>query len=369
MCRIVFLRDRYCGSRGNFHDDEDYPNAPACCRGALRFGPMNIDVQTLHERYSDRKQQMTEACFICAGKLQNLFPFGDELKVVSCRVCGTESLRPLPTREDLNEHYRDYPLTRCSDERTLFLASLSVEALKFYLGNTQLADKPRGDIRFLEVGFGNGAGLFAGSMLGLESYGVDLDSVCVANAIDFARKHSVSVTCRQGTVAALAEQQARFDLVKASQIIEHVLDPFLFVSEISALQPKGGYLIIECPNNDAAFWFIKNKLRRAFGRFDYYNSLKRMEHLWGYTKKGLALLLEKSGYRVVFLRDYAMGDAIFEPQSVLWYPTFAQGVRHSIKARSWQPLAYAGVRQFDWFSSRLLGKGAGLSALCQKTTH
>lgn len=67
-----------------------------------------------------------------------------------------------------------------------------------------------------------------------------------------------------------------------------------------------------------------------------------------------------------FLRDYAMGDAIFEPQTVLWYPTLAQGVIGSLKARWWQPLGYAGVREFDWLSSRLFGSGTGLAVLCQK---
>jgi 2-polyprenyl-3-methyl-5-hydroxy-6-metoxy-1,4-benzoquinol methylase len=312
---------------------------------------------------------MHDSCSICAGELQDLFPFGDKPKVVRCRACGTESLRPLPTPEELKEHYRDYQLTKSSDEQTLFLASLSVETLRFYLGNTALANTPSGDVRFLDIGFGNGAGLFAGSVLGLQSYGLDLDSVCVANAVEFARKHALNVTCIEGTVAGLGEQPARFDLVKASQILEHVLDPLRFISEIAAVQPKGGYLIIECPNNRAAFWFFKNKLRRAFGRLDYYNSLKRMEHLWGYTKQSLKLLLEKSGYRVVFLSDYAMGDAIFEPQSVLWYPTLTQGLRHSIKARWWQPLGYAGVRQFDWLSSSLFGRGTGLAVLCQKSAE
>ena len=327
---------------------------------------MSIDVEVLPERYSDRQQHMTESCFICDGQVRSFFPFGDEPKVVRCRMCGTESLRPLPTPADLREHYRDYSITKTSDEQLLFLASLAVDSLKFYLGKTELADKPRGDIRFLEVGFGNGAGLFAGSMLGLQSYGVDLDPVCVSNATDFSQKHSFNVTCIEGTVTTLSKQSVRFDLVKASQILEHVLDPLRFISEIAALQPKGGYLIIECPNNNAAFWFVKNKLRRAFGRLNYYNSLKRMEHLWGYTKKSLRLLLEKSGYRVVFLSDYAMGNTIFEPQSVLWYPTLARGLRYTITNRTWGPLMYAGVRAFDSIASGLWHKGTGLAVLCQK---
>jgi SAM-dependent methyltransferase len=203
-------------------------------------------------------------------------------------------------------------------------------------------------------------------MLGLQSYGVDLDSVSVSNAIEFARKHSFNVTCIEGTVATLAEQPAPFDLVKASQILEHVLDPPRFISEISALQPKGGYLIIECPNNEAAFWWLKNRARKMFGRLNYYNSLKLQEHLWGYNKTGLPMLLKRVGYRTVMVRDYAAGNAIFEPESVLWYPTLARGFRYSIAHRTWGPFMYASVGAFDSMASRLLHKGTGLAVLCQK---
>jgi 2-polyprenyl-3-methyl-5-hydroxy-6-metoxy-1,4-benzoquinol methylase len=323
---------------------------------------MSTDVQTLQERYSDRN----DSCFICAGQLKISFPFGDKPRVVRCRVCGTESLRPLPKPADLKEHYRDYSLTKKSDDQILFLASLGVETLKFYLGNTELANKAQGDIRFLDVGFGNGAGLFAGSMLGFQSYGVDLNSVSVSNATNLARKHGFKVTCVEGTVATLAEQPARFDLVKASQILEHVLDPLRFISEISALQPKGGYLIIECPNNDAAFWLLKNRTRRMFGRLNYYNSLKLEEHLWGFNKNSLPLLLMRGGYRTLMVRDYAAGNAIFEPESVLWYPTLASGFRYTIRNRTWGALMYAGVRAFDSIASGLFRKGTGLAVLCQK---
>jgi hypothetical protein len=126
---------------------------------------MSIDVRRLHRR-SARQLQVDDSCFICAGQLGEAFPFGEEPKVVRCRVCGTESLRPLPTPDELKQHYRDYSITKTSDEQILLLASMGVETLKFYVRRTELGNKPRGEIRFLDVGFGNGAGLFAGSMLG-----------------------------------------------------------------------------------------------------------------------------------------------------------------------------------------------------------
>jgi 2-polyprenyl-3-methyl-5-hydroxy-6-metoxy-1,4-benzoquinol methylase len=324
---------------------------------------MSIDDQ---EHRFDQQKEVNERCHICNGPLTDLFPFGDAPKVVHCEDCHTESIRPLPTMKELEDHYADYVITKTPEDELLFLTSLSTETLGFYLKKTDYANTPASSIRFLEIGFGNGAGLFAGSKLGWQSYGVDLDPVCVANARTFAEKHSIPATCAQGGVHTLSHLGIKFDLVKASQILEHVINPVEFLSMIAQSQPAGGYLIIECPNNQAAFWRLKNKARASFDRLNYYNSLKLREHLWGYTRKSLPLLLQKAGYRTVFLRDYAVGNAIFEPQSVLWYPTLRNGIRESLKQRNLRPLLYPGVRAFDAVSSALLRMGTGFAALCQK---
>lgn len=311
------------------------------------------------------REEIDETCWICAGALIRLSPFGNSSKVIHCQNCQTESIRPLPTPEQLDEYYSNYPATKTSEDQLFYLMSLSMETLRFYLGKTDL-QQAREQIRFLEIGFGNGAGLFAGSKLGLNSYGIDLDPVCVASAKSFAEKHGLDATCLQGEVSGLQNMQVKFDLVKASQVLEHVLNPVEFLSAIARSQPAGGYLIIESPNNQAAFWHLKNRVRHRFQRSNYYNSLKLQEHLWGYTRKGLPLLLEKAGYRPIFVRDYAAGNAIFEPQSVLWYPTLRSGLRDTWKHRSWHPMLYPSVRAFDWLASGLFHRGTGLAVLGQK---
>lgn len=311
-------------------------------------------------------RESIEECRICDGELVELFPFGDTPKVVRCKDCRTESIRPLPTPEELADHYSGYPLTRTSDDQTLRLVPLAIETLKFYLAQTDLRSRPPPSIRFLEMGFGNGAGLWAGSKLGLQTYGVDLDPLSVSNAVAFADEHSLAATCVHGDVKALRSLDVKFDIVKASQVLEHVLDPVEFLSDIARAQTAGAYLIIECPNNDATFWQLKNRTRKMFGRLNYYNSLKLREHLWGYTKTSLPMLLKRAGYRTVMVRDYAAGNAIFEPESVLWYPTLATGLRYSIAHRTWGPFMYAGVRAFDSIASGLWHKGTGLAVLCQR---
>jgi 2-polyprenyl-3-methyl-5-hydroxy-6-metoxy-1,4-benzoquinol methylase len=323
---------------------------------------MLTDIQ--HQDLQVQEDQQ-ERCFICNGKILELFPFGDSPRVVHCQDCHTESIKPLPTMRELEEHYANYVVTKTSEEQILFLTSISLDSLRFYSDRTALVTRPASEIRFLEIGFGNGAGMFAGAKLGWQSYGIDLDPVCVANAETFAQKHSIPSTCIQGSVEAIERLGVQLDLVKASQILEHVINPLEFLSTIAQSQPTGGYLIIETPNNQAAFWRLKNRGRKTFDRLNYYNSLKLKEHLWGYTRKGLPLLLQRAGYRIVFLRDHAVGNAIFEPQSVLWYPTLRSGVRESLRQKNLRPLLYPGVRAFDAFSS-MFGMGTGFAMLCQK---
>jgi 2-polyprenyl-3-methyl-5-hydroxy-6-metoxy-1,4-benzoquinol methylase len=295
-----------------------------------------------------------------------LFPFGDAPKVIRCRSCRTESLRPLPTSSELKEHYANYEVTNTLEEQVAFLTELSMMSLKFYFSRMLSKSSSLERLKLLEVGFGNGAGVFAAARMGLESYGVDLDQANVNRVKSFAARHSLPVKVVCGDQGALRSFGVRFDVVKASQILEHVIDPLEFLSAIANVQLPGGYLIIECPNNDAAFWILKNGIRKSFNRMNYYNSLKLKEHLWGYTKKSLPILMNKAGYRIVFLRDYASGNAIFEPQSVLWYPSLAAGIKLSVKQRTFHHLLYPSARLIDSFFSTLLRRGTSLAALCQK---
>jgi 2-polyprenyl-3-methyl-5-hydroxy-6-metoxy-1,4-benzoquinol methylase len=312
------------------------------------------------------KQLHLLSCGICNGVVTEKYPFGPTPKVVRCVECGTESLCPLPTRAQLKQHYANYDVTNTNEEQVEFLTGLFANSLKFYLKRTNLTDQSLSSLRLLEIGFGNGSALFAAAQMGMDAYGVDLDESNVERAMSYALHRSIPVTLECGDEHSIDGFGLKFDLVKASQVLEHVIDPGEFLSSVAAVQEAGGYLMIECPNNESAFWSLKNALRKKFNRMNFYNSLKLMEHLWGYNKRSLAIVLENAGYRIVFLRDYASGNAIFEPQSVLWYPTIRQGIERSFKHRSPRHLFYPSARILDGLLSSVFSSGTSLAALCQK---
>ena len=68
------------------------------------------------------------------------------------------------------------------------------------------------------------------------------------------------------------------------------------------------------------FFLIKNSLRLKYDRENFYNCLKEVEHLQGFTRRSLALLVERHGYRVVECSDYSLRDVQFQPENQSWYP-------------------------------------------------
>lgn len=57
----------------------------------------------------------------------------------------------------------------------------------------------------------------------------------------------------------------RFDVIVASEIIEHLFEPELFIKNLHKILAPNGRVIVTTPN----FLFWKNRFRMLFGRFQY----------------------------------------------------------------------------------------------------
>jgi len=78
-----------------------------------------------------------------------------------------------------------------------------------------------------------------------------------------------------------------FDLIILSQTIEHIKTPVKAVRECYRILKPGGYLILDCP-------------------FNYvYHGIPEYDDYHRYTHKGLKLLLETVGFKVIFHNLYA----------------------------------------------------------------
>lgn len=289
----------------------------------------------------------------------------DSYYVVRCKACCVETILPHPTSRLLKEFYSDYHNTRTAEEQMPLLIGRSVELLEVLLSHLPLAPG-RKPLRYMEVGFGNGASLLAAAQLGMEAVGFDLDPSNVREVTQRAQSRGLSVQLRCGDIAEAIEGTEPVDFVKASQLIEHLIDPASFVRSILKVMTPRGYLYLECPNNNAAFLRIKNRLRKRFARMNFYNSLKIGEHLWGFSQSGMNRLLRLSGYEVVFCSSYPLRHRYFQPENLFWYPSVRSGVAEAFSRRQAFPLLKSMIPVFDGLASFALSEGIGLATLARK---
>ena len=103
-------------------------------------------------------------------------------------------------------------------------------------------------LRILDVGCGAGMLCEPLAALGATMLGIDPAPSSIAIATAHARQTGVKVYYRCTTARTLLDSGERFDVVLASEVIEHVGDSELFLRECAALVAARGLLILSTIN-------------------------------------------------------------------------------------------------------------------------
>lgn len=162
------------------------------------------------------------------------------------------------------------------------------------VGHHILARLPAGPLRVLEFGCGNGATGAAAKALRPELVwtGVEI----VPGAAREAR--GVLDNVLEGDIAAFsqAELGAPFDAIVASEVLEHLLDPWQVVRDLAGLLRPGGLFVASSPN-------IANRqvIRElVMGRFEYREEgVMDQTHLRWFTPASFARLFTDAGLQVL----------------------------------------------------------------------
>lgn len=116
---------------------------------------------------------------------------------------------------------------------------------------TAAEDASFGGLRVLDIGCGGGILSEPLARMGARMTGIDPAPGNIAAASAHAQAGGLLIDYRATTAEAVAATQARFDVVLAMEVVEHVADRDGFVATVASLVEPGGLLVLSTLNRTA----------------------------------------------------------------------------------------------------------------------
>jgi SAM-dependent methyltransferase len=148
----------------------------------------------------------------------------------------------------------------------------------------------------LEIGCGLGYLTYALADRGFKVTGIDISEEAVSRARDQYGDMFECCTCEQ-----LAEQGRRFDVVIATEVIEHVMDPVAFCKAVRACLTDTGQALLTTPN------------RTYFPRHYIWHTELPPVHLWWFSEDSMRLLANAAGLANRLWHDISTVTSFREP--------------------------------------------------------
>ncbi len=148
------------------------------------------------------------------------------------------------------------------------------------------------DQKILDIGCSDGS--FGSNLTkqGANVYGVDISPL----AAKLAKKKLEDTFVVDVNNQKLPFSAKYFDLIIASEVIEHLFDPKFFLSEVNRVLKDNGSFIITTPN----FLYWGNRIKFFLGKFKYEKSgVFDESHIHFYTYTSLKAELKESGLKII----------------------------------------------------------------------
>lgn len=218
-------------------------------------------------------------CRACFAALDPAHSRGEKsgYKLLSCTACGTVTVDPFPTADELIAYYQAYEGSRLYKPK-------EAKKIRRAAGRIRRAKKYIKARSFLDVGCNCGFTVKAALNEGLAARGIDVDAEAVKYAAEAYGPHFNAIS-----VEDYAAQGNKADIVYTSEVIEHVPNPDTFVKAIADILPTGGILYLTTPQGN--HWSYPKDISNV-------KTVHPPSHITYFSKKGIALLLEKHGIKV-----------------------------------------------------------------------
>lgn len=239
---------------------------------------MNTLTKSPGKKGTDHIQWEKIACPVCeSNSFDNLFKKNNE-QFVRCNGCSLVLINPRPLFNKVLDTYDDNYSQIYANK-----ASKKLKRIKRWVGRVI---KIRGnDGNWLDIGCSVGFVAKVADESGFDAYGVDVQDWGIQyGKTQLGLQH---LSCGQ-----LEDQKYKdnfFNVISMYDVIEHVPNLDIFMSELKRILAKDGIIDIITP--DIGHWRTPKKLSS-------WNEIKPSEHLYYFNKSTLSILLNKYGLKI-----------------------------------------------------------------------
>lgn len=163
-----------------------------------------------------------------------------------------------------------------------------------------------GPVRLLDIGCGAGLAAEALARRGHHVLGLDAAGEAIQAAIAHAEGQGLPLAYRCGLADDLLAEPARFQVITALEVIEHVPDPAGFLATLTSLLEPGGLIFLSTLNRTRRSW-----LTAILGAEYVLRLLPAGTHDWSkfLTPAELTTLLRQAGLRPADLTGLSPGPS------------------------------------------------------------
>lgn len=252
----------------------------------FRLNQKNV-LDLMEQRYSD-DYMVDRPCPLCSDEGFSVKFVKSGLVIVTCNTCAMEYSRNVLSVEQDKSYYEDDPaefnpalskLRQHSVYRELDLRRATYLLTKLNL--------PSGS-KLLDIGSGHGVLLEVAKGMRLRATGVELSPVIAEDC----HKRGLDVVI--GEFPDAIKPGEKYDAVIMLDVLEHMTDPLVTLSQVKKVLAKNATLLVQVPNMASLLVAIEGEDNSNYG----------YGHWSYFTPKSLRSLIEKAGFSVTCLETY-----------------------------------------------------------------